>query len=155
MASQTKMSKVRAKKESIISPFQINPITKSIMTETKTLNLTIGERLAAIKLFDAFKGGLSTLATLVEDVKAFSMSEADWTKAGLVKTPSDEAVALLSPEQRATAQQTWKWNEEGQEKDIVVQEPTRAYLLGEIKKKSDAGEITLADLALVSLEKKL
>ena len=116
---------------------------------SKTITLTIGERLAAVRLFDAFKGSISVLSVLLEDVKKFVISQEEWEKANLVKTPG------LDAEGKPTGNETWKWNEVGTDKEIVAEQDSVDYLLGEIKKKSDAGEITLADVALVTLEKKL
>lgn len=113
------------------------------MTEAKTITLTIGERVAALKIFDAFKGSISTLATLLDDVKQFAVTAAEWEEAELVKTPN------------ADGTEQWKWNEEKCLKEITIQDSSAKYLKDEINKKSDAGEITLADIALVSLEKKL
>lgn len=110
---------------------------------TKTVSLTLGERLAAVRLFDLFKGSISVLSILLEEVKKFVINAEEWEKANLVKTPAGDGT------------ESWKWSEEGTDKDIEVQPETVEYLLAEIKKKSDAGEITLADVALVSLEKKL
>ncbi len=138
MAREKKSTAERRK----ISPYyELKEI--KIMSEAKKITLTIGERLAAVKLFDAFKGSLSTLSTLIEDVKVFPMSEEEWTKAGLVKTPN------------ADGTENWKWSEEGNTKEIDVQEPTVQYLKDEIKKKSDAGEITISDIALSTLNSKL
>jgi hypothetical protein len=112
------------------------------MSEAKTLNLTIGERVKALAILDGFKGSLATLATLLEDVKNFAISEEEWTAANLVKTPQADGTV------------TWKWDDTG-EKPIEAQAATITFLKDEIKKKSDANEITLADVSLISLDKKL
>lgn len=112
------------------------------MSDAKTLSLTIGERLAALKMFDAFKGSVTALASLMDDIKQFPISSEEWETAKLVKTPN------------ADGTEQWNWDDTGV-KEITVQESTLTYLVDEIKKKSDAGEVTLADLALVTLEKKL
>lgn len=117
---------------------------KNIMSdEAKTINVTIGERMAALKLFDAFKGSLATLSTLLEDVKQFTVTEAEWKEANLIKTPSPNGET-----------EQWKWDDTIM-KDVVLQPDTVKYLVEEIKKKSDAGEMTLADISLIALEKKL
>lgn len=130
------------------------------MTETKIVSLTLGERLAAIKIFDAFKGGLSTLSALIEDVKSFTITEDEWTKASLRKTPTDEEISRLTLDEKKEVVQSWKWEEKAAdgsslEKEITLQNASLNYLKEEIQKKSDAGEITLGDIALVSLQKKL
>lgn len=113
------------------------------MSEAKTINLTIGERIAALKIFDGFKGSLATLATLIEDVKQFTISPEEWEKA--------ERKVETNPD----GTENWKWEEDKVLKDVTMQEPTAQFLKDEIKKKSDAGEITLKDVALASLSKKL
>lgn len=112
------------------------------MSDAKTLNLTIGERIKALAILDSFKGSLATLAVLLEDVKDFAVSEEEWTAANLVKTPQADGTV------------TWKWDDVGA-KDVKAQKATVDFLLDEIKKKSDANEITLADVSLISLDKKL
>lgn len=127
------------RQSSIISPYLSN--LKNIM-EAKTITLSIGERVAALKLFDAFKGSIVTLAGIMDDVKQFPVSPEEWETANLIKTPNTDGT------------ENWKWDD-SVTKDVNVSEVTSQYLRGEIKKKSDAGEITLADIALISLEKKL
>lgn len=125
----------------IKSPYNLK--TGTFMSEPTTVNLTIGERVAAMRLFDAFKGSLATLAVLLEDVKAFAVTDEEWKEAELVKTPGQDG------------RETWNWQEGKVVKDITVQSATSEYLKSAIKAKSDAGEVTLADVALATLEKKL
>lgn len=113
------------------------------MSEAKTLSLTIGERVKALGILDGFKGSLATLATLLEDVKQFVVTDEEWTAADLVKTPTPDG------------KETWKWNESAPEKEVTIQAPTVDVLKADIKTKSDANELTIADVALVSLDKKL
>lgn len=108
-----------------------------------TVSLTIGERLAALKLFDAFKGGLSQLSVILEDVKKFVVTEEEWTAAGLTKTPSGDGKT-----------EQWKWDEK-EPKSIEIQKDSVDYLTSKIQEKSDAGEVSLADVALISLSAKL
>lgn len=122
---------------------------------TKTLELNIQERLAAIRMFDAFKGTTSVLSSIIDDIKQFVITEDEWKAANLTKTPSDEEVKALPDEKKAETKQVWNWTEPAELKKIEIQSPSLQYLKDEIKKRSDAGEITLADVGLVSLEKKL
>ena len=124
------------------------------MADPKTVNLTIGERVAALKLFDAFKGSISQLSTLLEDVKQFTVSDEEWETAGLVKTPTVDGQG--NPDGR----ENWKWNEVDKDgkpltKEITLQEASLKYLKDDIQRLSDANEITIADVALVGLQKKL
>lgn len=112
------------------------------MSEAKTIELTIGERLAATKIFDTFKGSLTTLAVLLEDVKAFAVTDEEWGAANLVKTPNPDGTS------------NWKWEDTGK-KEISVQKETVEFLKNAIKAKNDAGEITIADVALIGLDKVL
>ncbi len=112
------------------------------MATAKTVTLTIGERVAALRVFDAFKGGLATLRILLEDVKQLPVTEAEWTEAGLVKTPTQDG------------QENWKWDEKVS-KEVTFQPEVVDYLRATIKAKSDNNEITLQDLPLSSLDEKL
>jgi len=113
------------------------------MSDAKTINLTIGERIAALKIFDSFHGSLDTLAVLLEDVKQFTITVEEWEQAEKVVTKNPDAT------------ESWTWNDEKVLKDIVLQGATVKFLSDEIKKKSDAGEITLKDIALSTLNKKI
>ena len=110
---------------------------------SKEVSLTISERIAAVKLFDEFKGNLSTLTFILDDVKQFVVSPEEWEKAKLVKKTNSDGT------------ETWNWSDEGSEKAVKVQKESATYLADKIKAKSDAKEITLADKALISLNGKL
>ena len=115
--------------------------------ETKELTLTISERVAAIKLFDAFKGSVSQLTQIFDDIKAFIISKEEWEAANLTKTPGVD--------EEGKAVETWNWNDEGNEKVVTMGSESAQYLFNAIKAKSDASELTIADKALVSLLQKL
>lgn len=110
---------------------------------SKELQLTIAERLAAIKMFDEFKGGVTTLGAILDDVKGFAVTETEWEAAKLVKSKNEDN------------SESWKWEDAGSEKAVTLSQPSFDYLVAKIKAKSDAGELTLADKAVVSLEAKL
>jgi hypothetical protein len=107
----------------------------------KTLTLTIGERLAALKIFDAFKGSVTELVTIMDDVKQLVITPEDWTAANRVVTKTD------------TGEQ-WKWDEatEATWKEVTLQAASVSYLLKSINEKTD---VTIADIALISLSNKL
>lgn len=112
--------------------------------ELKTVNLTLGERLGALKLLDQFKGGMAALRVILEDVKQFPITDEEWKTANLVKSPAGDG------------SENWKWDDlPVSNKEITVQPETAAYLTSAIKAKSDAGDISLADVALSTLETKL
>lgn len=110
---------------------------------TKTATFTVGERVAAMKIFDAFKGSISTLSIIMEDVKKFAVTKEEWDQAELTKVDGKDGA------------QTWNWKDTIVFKEIAMQNETAEYLKTAIKKKSDEGEITLADIALIELEKKI
>ncbi|MES2216634.1 MAG: hypothetical protein V4481_05065 [Patescibacteria group bacterium] len=112
---------------------------------SKTIKLTIGERLAALKIFDAFKGGMTELSAILDDVKKLIVTEEEWTKAKLVKTPAGEG------------KENWKWeeNDETTHKEVELDTNSIAYLARTIKSKSDNNEIVLTDVPLISLSKKI
>jgi hypothetical protein len=108
----------------------------------KKITLNIGERIAALKIFDAFKGNISTLATILDDVKQFTVTDEEWTNANLTKTATEKGTEV------------WRWNE-GIQKELNLQRSTVEYLQSQIDAKSKANEITLADTNLVTLDSKL
>lgn len=122
---------------------------------TKELTLNISDRYAALQLFNEFKGSTTELVALQDDIKQFVITDEEWKNAKLKKTPSDEEVALLPRESQVAVRQQWNWDNEGSEKTITVDSQTFEYLKRKIKEKSDAKEFTLADAAVVNLEKKL
>lgn len=129
----------RLAKKSIKSPY-LASITMS--AEPKTVSLLIGERLAAMKIFDTFKGSLDTLAVILEDIKQFTVTEEEWKAANLVKTPGKDGT------------ETWNWDDTTT-KDITIQEASLKFLADSIKQKSEAGEVTLSDVSLLGLKSKL
>lgn len=117
---------------------------------TKTVELTISERVAASKIINEFKGTLTQLATLLDDTKKIAISEEEWAGAGLVKTP------ILDTEGNPTGSDKWNWNDLPEnDKGIELDADTVSFLTGDIKKKSDENLITIGDVALISLNKKL
>ena len=108
---------------------------------SKTITLTIGERLAALKIFDAFKGSVTELVTIMDDVKALVITPGEWEKAKRVVTKTEVG-------------EQWKWDEatEATWKDVELQAASVSYLLKSITEKTD---VTIADIALISLSNKL
>lgn len=117
---------------------------------TKTIELSISERVAASKIINDFKGNITTLALLVDDVKKIAITDEEWVEAELVKTP------ILDKDGQPTGNDNWQWKDkEGAEKSIELDTAIVTFLTDEIKKKSDANEITIGDVALIGLNKKL
>lgn len=124
-------------------------------TKAQTISVSVGERVAALKVFNSFKGGsIQIMKALLDDVKQLPVTDEEWKEANLVKTPTDEEVAAMPPAGRAVVQQQWKWDETVK-KEITLQPETVDYLKAVVKEKSEAGLITFEDVALVSLDEKL
>lgn len=110
---------------------------------TKELTLTISERVACAKLFDEFKGNITTLAGLIDDIKTIAVTPEEWTAANLVKTPNGDGT------------EKWNWKDEGSDKKLTLSDGTCEYLKGKIKEKSDANQLGLQDQAVLALNNKL
>lgn len=139
------MPKVKKHPEKVLSSYKV--INNKLMSEAKKIDLTIGERLAALKVFDAFQGSMITMRSILDDVKQLPVTDEEWAAAELVKTPVKGTNGQPDSEQ-------WKWNDK-ELKTVELQTESVDYLKAQIKAKSDAGEVTLADIALVSLNDKL
>ena len=119
----------------------------------KKINLTIGERYAALKIFDAFKGSLTEMAAIIDDVKALTITVDEWTKAKrmFLDKNGKELVEPVDSTQVASL----AWQEEGSERNIELDQSSIDYIKKAIKEKSEKNEFTLADVAFISLNKKL
>lgn len=107
------------------------------------LSLIISERIEALKLLDGFRGKLSELAMLQDDMKVLNVKEEEWNKAERTITPVSGDVR-------------WTWNDEkGGEAELEVSKFTVDWLRDIIKRKDDAGEFTLADRHIITLKEKL
>lgn len=122
---------------------------------TKNVSLTIGERVAAISLLNEGKFNNATLAVVLDDIKKIAVTPEDWAGANLVKTPTDEQVSLMTQEERAATNQTWKWNDDAAMKEVELGQETIDFLHNEIKRKGDALELSISDGAVLTLDKKL
>ena len=112
----------------------------------KTVTLTIGERLAALKIFDAFKGSVTELSTILDDVKQVAITDEEWKKA--------KREIIKGKNEKGEETQQWQWQEADKStwKELTLAPETVAYLTKSIKDKND---VTVADVALISLNKKL
>lgn len=110
---------------------------------SKTLSLNISERLAALSILNGYKGNLDTLAVILEDIRAFTISEEEWTKAERKEIKDGENVQ-------------WNWdNEKGGDKEITIDSATAKFMLDDITKKDAAGEFTIQDKPYITLMSKL
>jgi len=112
------------------------------------IKLTISERHRTIILLNEFKGNLDTLVSILDDIKKLAITDEEWKKA-------ERAVEIVKNEKGEDVSQ-WRWNDvKGGEKEIEFEKKTLEYLKETIDKKDKAGELTLADALLVSLNNKL
>lgn len=133
------------KKAKIKSPYYK---TEALMSKEVTFNLS--ERVQAAKILNSFKGDLTQLALFLGDIKNIAITEAEWTDAGLTKTP------MMGEDGKPSGQESWNWNDKPElDKVITLDGETTLYLLNAIKAKEEAKEITMADAALVTLKAKL
>lgn len=108
----------------------------------------ISERVRLISIINEFKGNLETLSAIMDDIKKVRITDEEWKKADMVKEQ-------LKNERGEDVEQL-RWNDEkGGEKEVELEKDTVKYLQDKIKEKDNAGDITLADIVLVSLNKKL
>jgi len=98
-------------------------------------------------MFDEFKGSVTQLAQILDDVKTLVVDEEEWKKANLVKTEDKNAEG--QPIMR------WNWTDEGTEKEVSIGQESVDYLRTTIKTKSEAGQLTITDKAIITLLKKL
>lgn len=116
---------------------------------TKEITLSISERVAVSKILNDFKGSITQLAIFLDDIKKIAITEEEWTAASLTKTP------IKDEHGEDTGREQWNWkDEEDQLKTIELDGETVNYITGEIKKRSDANEITVEDVSLITVNKK-
>lgn len=110
----------------------------------KTINMTITERVLAMRLMNESKASIETLAFFLEDVKKLTVTEEEWTLAERVKTENPEDHTI-----------TWNWNDTIVMKDVELAQQTVDALLAKIQEKSENKEFTLQDVAVVEFSNKL
>ena len=114
----------------------------------KKVKLNVSERLYAIRLLNAFKGDHETLAFILEDIKNIAIDEKDWKKA-------DRKINVEQGEDGKPIT-SWVWDDiKGGDKEIDLNDKVVEYIINDIETKNKAGEFTLQDKAVISLNKKL
>lgn len=148
---------------------------------SKQVTLTLGERKTLIDVLNAFKGDLSTLSKILDDIKKVAITSDEWKVAELTKTStfnltkdgktrnetiqSKEDQELLDYvakmkkdgyEVEMTPNQFWNWQEKKEfEKEIELDNDVCMYVQNTIKDKEDKKEITMSDVSLITLKAKL
>jgi hypothetical protein len=112
------------------------------------IKLTVSERLRLITMLNEFKGNLDTLVAILDDVKKIKIEEKEWEKA-------ERVVEVVKNEKGEDISQ-WRWNDEkAGDKEVELDKDTVKFLKSDIEKKDKNGEITLQDVVLIELNKKL
>ena len=116
------------------------------MSDSKKIVLTIAERFTLTGILDSYKGGMTGLASILNDIKEVIVSE-------------DEKKAMnfrIEPENPKEGEvQKFKWDQPAPDKEVSFEQPTLDYVLQFIKDKDEKGEVTLSDIALLSLKEKI
>ena len=111
--------------------------------------LNISERVYTIALLNQYKGDLSTLVFIMEDLKASGVTDAEWEKA-------ERKITTVPGVEGGEPMTTWSWDDEkGGSASFNFNEKTVEYLKKKIEEKNTNNEFTLQDKAAISLKLKL
>lgn len=109
------------------------------------ITLTISERINCITMINAFKGKLSEMAILLEDVKLMNLTEKETKDINLIEKKDEDGTIS-----------GYQWDEDKVEgKEMKLQSVTKDYLINYISDRDEAGEYTLADVQIIALRDKL
>ena len=134
----------------ILSPYSVeNYIIRNLYKNmSKKITFTLKERVDTIGILNAYKGELSGLAKVLDDIKKVAITPAEWEKAKLVKTPAKN--------ENGDPIETWNWEDKKEnEKEIELDTDVIDYIKAQIKHKEDKKEVTMSDVALITLKAKL
>jgi hypothetical protein len=141
------------------SRLSINFETEKIMKE---VSLNIGERIVLINIFNQVKNDIVTLRAVLEDSKDIAVGEEEGKEINLrnvyfnketgVEVTLDEAKSLEAEGKQVASQIKW---DSSTEKVASLSAESVKCVLDFIKTKSEAKELTLADVVILSLEEKL
>ena len=134
----------------------------------KKVSLNLSERYTALPILQDFKGKLSDLALILEDIKQFPITDKEWKKAERVismkaKVKESGLVGMVNIEEfkvdtmeKVDDLLQWNWNDEkGGEKAMELNDVTVSFIKNFINEKSEKGEIELADKVFITLLAKL
>lgn len=114
-------------------------------TIMKEITLNIVERITVLNTFDTFKGSIVTYKAILDDVKDLALTDEEKAEINF------QTVAEEKDGQTFTS---FKW-EKSIDKSVKLSSESVKFLVDTIKKKDEAGEITLKDGAFVTLLEKL
>jgi hypothetical protein len=134
----------------------------------KKVSLNLSERYTALPILQDFKGKLSDLALILEDIKQFPITNEEWKQAERVismkaKVKESGLVGMVNVEdfkvetmEKVDDLLQWNWNDEkGGEKAMELNDVTVSFIKNFINEKSEKGEIELADKVFITLLAKL
>jgi len=112
------------------------------------IDLNVSERLFAIGILNQFKGNYETLSFILTDIKELVITDKDWGKA--------ERKVNITKDDKGKEMTSWTWNDDkGGVKSIELSPRVVEYLISDIETKNKAGEFTLQDKAVITLNEKL
>ena len=109
------------------------------------IQFTLEERFAVERILNSFKGSISLLALVLEDIKKISLSKEEVKKIEGKYVPRDGGVMFeykLSRSHLLT-------------KDIDLHEDVAGFIIKSIEDKSIKNEITIRDKELINIKEKL
>jgi hypothetical protein len=97
-----------------------------------------------------------TMSAILADAPKLSVEESEWEKAERKFIGSDgkEIEDIKSYEGKEDYSMVWD-DSKLEDKEVELEDKTIEYLQSEIDKKDKAGELTLKDKALISLQEKI
>lgn len=114
----------------------------------KEFTFTIGERLAMIRLYNEFKGTMTEMVQLQEDVKNVVITDEEAAQAEMKTVPAGK-----DKDGNDLSRTTWK--DEGNDKVVSLSQESVDYLRAKIKAKNEAKEFTFGDKEIASLADKI
>ena len=113
------------------------------------VKLNISERIFALGILNAFKGKMETMATIMDDIKAVTISDEDKKKCEWVENMGKD-------EKGNDTIVSVGWNDiKGGDKELEFQPLTLDYILQVIEERNEKGDLTFQDKAIISLKEKL
>lgn len=110
---------------------------------SKTFTLSIQERTVSLRLMNEVKANIETLAFLLEDAKKLAITDDEWTESKrVITTNADQST-------------TWNWDDTIVMKEVELAQQTVDALHAKIQEKSSGNELTIQDIAVIELDKKL
>lgn len=109
------------------------------------IKFTLEERFALEKILNSFKGSISLLALVLEDIKKISLTKEDLKNIEGKYVPRDGGVMF---EYKLSKSHLG-------EKDIDLHEDVAGFIIKSIEEKSTKGELTIHDKELINIKEKL